>query len=124
MPPPPIGALNWRVRLVRRTQTPQETPAVSIDETHDDELLIWAQILPLGQVTYYQGVMADPSIAPTHRITVRWQEYIDQTNAIVRTRIRPSGVVIQEIFRVRRFSEVDGDNRFVTFDCQLENVTT
>jgi hypothetical protein len=115
-----IGQLRWWVRLVQRQQAAQVSPATGITETPIDQRPVRADIQPLGPMVFYGSVNADPDKPVTHRIIMRWTDYVDYTHAIERVTSRPDGSQRTETYRVRRMYELDGRKRFCIFECQLE----
>jgi hypothetical protein len=56
----------------------------------------------------------------SHIIWIRWVNVLDNTQAIKRLTRLPNGLIRTEIFRVRRYKEVDGRKRWVDIMCQQE----
>jgi hypothetical protein len=115
-----IGKLRWAVRLVQRQQTAPPSPATGITEVPADPIITHADIQPMSAMTFYGAIAADPDRPVTHRITMRWTDYLDYTHAIERVTDRPDGTQRVETFRVRRIMEIEGRKRFVAIECQLE----
>jgi hypothetical protein len=115
-----VGQLRWPVRLVQRQQAAQAAPSTGITETVANPTIRHADIQPLGAMTFYGALNADPDKPVTHRIIMRWTDYIDYTNAIERVTSRPNGSQRVEVYRVRRMYEIEGRKRFCCFECQLE----
>ena len=115
-----IGQLRWPVRLVQRLQTAQLAPGVSITEVAADPIIRHADIQPLGATQFFGSITADPDKPVTHRVIMRWTDYVDYTHAIERVTTRPNGSQRVETFRVRRIYEIEGRKRFVCLKCQLE----
>jgi hypothetical protein len=114
-----IGQLRWPVTLYQRKQT--ATPGESgITETPLNETPLHADIQPVGAMMFYGILNADPDQPVTHRIRMRWTDYLDFTNAIQRVTNRPDGTQRVETFRVRRIQEVEGRKRWVQIDVELE----
>jgi head-tail adaptor len=114
-----IGRLRWRVTLVNRDQRAQLT-GTGIDETLIGLGTLRADIQPIGALTFWGNDQIDGPF--THRIFVRWVDYIDQTFAVVRTSYRADSISRTEIFRVRRIKELAGRKRFVLIEAELESV--
>jgi hypothetical protein len=117
-----VGQLRWPVRLVQRVQAAQASPETGIIETPADPVMMHADIQPLGAMTFYGAIAADPDKPVTHRIIMRWTDYVDYTHAIERITNRPDGSQRVETFRVRRMYEIEGRKRFVCMESQLESV--
>ncbi len=115
-----IGQLRWPVRLVQRQQAAQPAPGAGITETVADPVIMHADIQPLGATQFFGSITADPDKPVTHRIIMRWTDYVDYTHAIERVTSRPNGAQRVETFRVRRMYEIEGRKRFCCFECQLE----
>jgi hypothetical protein len=115
-----VGQLRWPVRLVQRQQAAQPAPDAGINETATDSVIMHADIQPIGAMTLYGAIAADPDKPITHRIIMRWTDYVDYTHAVERVSSRPDGTQRIEIFRVRRIYEIEGRKRFVCMECQLE----
>lgn len=114
-----IGRLRWPVTLYQRKQV--VTPGgPGITETRLNETPLHADIQPVGPMTFYGAINADPEQKVTHRITLRWTDLLDFTNAIERVMIRPDGTQRVDTFRVRRILEVEGRQRFVMIEAELE----
>ena len=113
-----ISNLRWRVTIAKRVQTP--APANGIHERFDMIAQAWADVQPLGGLTFWSSAQTDTPV--THHIILRWVDYLDNTYAILRTSLTPGGVKRNEVFRVRRVSEMGGRKRFTILDCELELV--
>lgn len=111
-----VGTLRWPVVIAQRTQAP--STAGGITEALTDVMDVYADIHPTGALTFYSGVQVDTPI--THRITIRWLDWIDTTHVIFRRTTRPDGSVRQETFRIRRIMEIDGRKRFCSLECEQE----
>jgi hypothetical protein len=115
-----IGRLRWPVKIITREQQAQ-VGGVGIDELVRDLQIIHADIQPVGALTFW-GTAGEQIEAPiTHRIFVRWLDYLNQSQAVVRETIRPDNTTRTEMFRVRRVREVAGRKRFMILECQLED---
>jgi len=115
-----VGRLRWAVRLIQRKQTAQASPGTGIAEAAANPVIMHADIQPMSAMTFYGAIAADPDKPVTHRITMRWTDYLDYTHAIERVTDRPDGTQRIETFRVRRIMELEGRKRFVAIECQLE----
>jgi head-tail adaptor len=115
-----IGRLRWLVTFVTRQQTPQ-VGGTGIDETPVQPRLVHAEITSVTDATFWGAAQTETPI--THAITMRWQDYPDQTIAVVRSTNLPGGGVRTETFRVRKVSELGGRKRYVRLLCQLEMAT-
>lgn len=115
-----IGQMRWPVRLVQRVQSAQPGNETGIDEKDADRRPVHADIQPLGPMVFYGSISADPERPATHRIIMRWTDYVDYTHAVERVTSRPDGTQRVEVFRVRRMYEINGRKRFVCMECQLE----
>jgi hypothetical protein len=116
-----IGALRWQVTLYRRDQMPG--PGNAISENLVALATVHADIQPTYPSTFYLGVQVDTPV--THLIRVRWFDYVETTNVIMRTTTRPSDTTNRtELYRVRRVKELAGRKRFVEIEVELERVKT
>jgi head-tail adaptor len=130
---PPIGTLRWLVTISTRTQAPGiNYPFGSvfggvfgddndgIVETLTTLATVHADIQAIGGLTFWGAQQTDTPV--THRIRMRWQDFLDQTHVITRTTVRPSdGTSRTEIFRIRRIKELAGRKRFVEIEAELEH---
>lgn len=123
MPPPDpvrIGQLQWPVTIYRRDQAPSVS-GTGITETLVEIATVRADIQPVGALTYYAGAQVETPI--THRIFIRFLDYLDTTHVIKRVSIRQDGETRTEVFRIRRMKWFAGDNRFLDIEAELENET-
>jgi hypothetical protein len=102
--------------IATREQTASGTATIS--ETPTDLMAVMADVQPIGPMTYLAGQQTDRPI--THKIRLRWLDWIDETHIIVRRSTRLDGSVRTETFRVRRVKEVDGRKRFLEIEAELE----
>jgi hypothetical protein len=115
-----IGSLKWTVSLFERREEPAEGGGtvdvlIPLGETHAD-------IQQLQPITSYGGMQIDTP-QPTHVIRLRWLDYVEMTNIIMRSTESPiDGTTRTETFRVRRVLEVGGRKRFARIECELERV--
>lgn len=115
-----VGRLRWPVVLVTREQTPDPN-GPGIIETPIDPMIVRADVQPVGALTFWAtGAFEQTDTGVTHRIFMRWVDYLDQTGAIIRTTNLPGGGVRTETFRVRRIKELGGRKRFVCVECEME----
>jgi head-tail adaptor len=111
-----IGSLRWPVTVLTRKQIPSGT--ATITEFPVDAYQTHADVQPIGAMTFYAGQQTDRPI--THRITMRWLDWIDETHAIIRNTTRLDGTIRTETFRIRRVKEVDGRKRLIEIEAELE----
>lgn len=114
-----VGRLRWPVTLATRTQT-ADPSGPGVVEVPTAPVVVWADIQPVGAVTFWNGQETDSPV--THRVFLRWHDYLDNTHAIYRTTKRPDGSERREVFRVRRVKEIGGRKRFALVECELETV--
>lgn len=114
-----IGRLRWRVQLADREQTPSTTDT-GITETIVAPITVYADIQAVGGLTFWGDTQVDTPI--THRIFMRWHDYLDQTKIIIRSTATPGNGVRTEIFRVRRIKELGGRKRFVMIEAELDGM--
>jgi head-tail adaptor len=112
-----IGRLRWPVRIATRQQVADPNSA-GILEILTKIVPLHADIQPIGALTFYAGVQVDTPV--THRITLRWLDWVDTSCVVFRLTIRADGSNRIERFRVRRLAEVAGRKRFIQLDVELE----
>lgn len=117
---PAIGDLRWRVTIANRLQVPSTNPDAGITETYAALQSVHASIEPTRESTFYDSIAVDRPVS--HRITMRWLDHIDVTQAILRTTTRKDGSLKTEVFRIRTIGEIGGRKRFITLSCELERV--
>lgn len=116
-----IGRLRWPVMLAERDQAPTRD-GTGITETVTGAVTVWADIQSVGGLTFWDTAQTDTPI--THRIYMRWHDYLDQTKVVIRDTSRPSDLTNRrEVFRVRRIKELGGRKRFAMVECELEGVS-
>jgi hypothetical protein len=102
----PIGKLRWRVTLANRLQAPEATNA-GILESYQQLITVYADVQ-----------QTDTPV--THMITMRWVDYLSNTQAILRRTILRDNTQRYEIFRVRRIIEMGGRKRMVMIEAEFE----
>ena len=112
-----VGALRWPVVIANREQA-ADPDSAGILERLSREQSIRADVQPAGPMTFYVAEQVDTPV--THRITTRWLDLVDAACVIVRATRRPARTVMVERFRVRRVMPIDGRQRFLRMDCELE----
>jgi SPP1 family predicted phage head-tail adaptor len=115
-----IGTLRWRVVLATREQAADPSGS-GILETIADKQTVWADIQPVGPVTFYAAEQVETPV--THKIVIRWLDWVDTTCVVFRITKRPNASDMVERFRVRRSLTIDGRQRFLRMDCELEKRT-
>ena len=113
-----IKALRWRVILATRAQVP--TPDGGLAEPWRDLMAVHAHIEALRPTAYWDSQQTDTPVS--HMIRIRWVNVLDNTQVIKRVSLLPNGQARTEIYRVRRYKEVNGRKRFVDIEAQLEAV--
>jgi head-tail adaptor len=112
-----VGDLRWLVTLASRQENPDPN-GTGVIETYVNPVQVYASIKPLGLQTYIGAEQIDTPL--THRVIIRWFDNLDMFDVVIRNIIRNDGSVRQELFRIRRVSEFEGRQRFVIFECELE----
>ncbi len=112
-----IGRLRWLVTFLKRDQQP-DADGAGITETPTSPQSVHADVQSTSDLTFWGTEQTDSPI--THVIHIRWQDYPDNTYAVVRQTLRPDNSTRTETFRVRKVSELGGRKRFVRLLCQLE----
>ena len=113
---PRIGDLRWPVQIAKRLQAPAGTSTIS--ESLTNILQVHASIKSLGPLTFLAGEQTDRPV--THRIYIRWLDWLDLTHVIVRQTVRLDLTARLEVFRLRKIGEVDGRKRFLEILAELE----
>ena len=112
-----IGSLRWRVTIATREQEP-DPDSPGIVERLAKLQTVRADIQPIGTMTFYAAEQVDTPL--THKIVIRWLDWVDTTHIVFRVTKRPDGSDMVERFRVRRVMPIDGRQRFLRMDCELE----
>ncbi len=112
-----IGRLRWPVYIATRQQAP-DPASPGFVESLANTTLVHANVQPMGPMTFYAGVQVDTPV--THKIFVRWLDWLDTTCIIYRQTVRPDRSTRIEIFRIRRVMELEGRKRFLRLDCEQE----
>ncbi len=115
-----IGSLRWRVTIATREQEP-DPDSPGIVERLAKLQTVRADIQPIGTMTFYAAEQVDTPL--THKIVIRWLDWVDTTHVVFRVTKRPDGSDMVERFRVRRVMPIDGRQRFLRMDCELEQRT-
>ena len=111
-----IGSLRWPVIIAKRDQVASDVGGIQDNLTELME--VRADVQPTGALTFYGSVQVDTPV--THRIRLRWLDFLDTTYVILRDTKRPDGTTRREIFRVRRVMEIDGRKRFAMLEVEEE----
>jgi len=112
-----IGTLRWPVVIANRQQA-ADVNSAGILESFSLKQTVRADVQPIGPMTFYAASQVDTPI--THKIFIRWLDWIDTTCVIFRATRRRDHTTRLERFRIRRVMEVDGRKRFLRCDCELE----
>lgn len=115
-----IASLRWRVTIAAREQEPDPN-SPEIIETLARLQSVRADVQPIGALTFYAAEQVETPI--THRIIIRWLDWIDTSHVVFRVTKRPDQTEMIERFRVRRVLSIDGRQRFLRMDCELERRT-
>jgi head-tail adaptor len=113
----PIGSLRWPVTIATREQAADPDGAGFVEMIALAQT-VRADVQPIGAMTFYAAEQVDTPV--THRIVMRWLDWVDTSHVILRTTKRPDGSDMTERFRVRRVMAIDGRQRFLRLDCELE----
>lgn len=111
-----IGDLRWPVTIAKRVQAAAGTATIS--ESLTNILRTHASIKSLGPMTFLAGEQTDRPIS--HRIYIRWLDWLDLTHVILRQTIRLDQTSRLEVFRIRKIGEVDGRKRFLEILAEQE----
>jgi hypothetical protein len=112
-----IADLRWPVIIARRDQSPSPDGAISEELTNI--LQVRADVQPIGALTFLEGQQTDRPI--THRIRMRWLDWLDQTHVVIRESRRADNTLRREVFRIRRVKELGGVKRFIELEVEQES---
>ena len=112
-----IGSLRWRVVIATREQA-ADPDSAGLRETIAKRQTVRADVQPIGTMTFYAAEQVNTPV--THRIVIRWLDWVDTTCIVFRITKRPDESEMVERFRVRRVMPIDGRQRFLRLDCELE----
>lgn len=115
-----IGALKWWVTLYTRNQAPAGD--LALQETLTPIASVWADIQPSYASTFLMSTQVDGPI--THMVNIRWQDYPQTIDVVIRSEERRDGTMRTELYRVRRTKEVGGRKRFIQMECEQEHSRT
>jgi hypothetical protein len=111
-----VGALHWRVTLADEEQiTLPDDPGISVQTIN--QRVVFAKIVPVATMVWLRGQQTTKNFV-THQIFIRWRHDIDSYTVILRDRVQPDGAVRRDVFRIQRWSEVDGRQRFLMIDAE------
>lgn len=114
-----VGKLRWLVTLAYRTETPDLTTGLTESYTAVDE--VHCNIVPINSMTFIGAEQIDSPF--THKIYLRWKDYPQGYDVIIRQTLRPDDTARYEIFRIRRVMEIGGRKRFICCEAELERST-
>ena len=117
-----IGRLRWRVLLATRDQAPQVL-GTGIDEVLQNLQPVQADVQPVGALTFWGAAGEQVETPITHRVFIRWVDYLDNKEVVVRRTLRRDQTWRTELFRVRRVKEIAGRKRFCILEVELEKTT-
>lgn len=112
----PIGSLRWPVTIAKRTNV--AVTGGGMNDGLTDIIQVRADIKPVGPMTFYGAAQVDTPV--THKVTLRWLDWLSTTHVIIRDSIREDKTTRREVFRIRRVMEIDGRRRFCSVECELE----
>ena len=113
------GKRRWKVWIGRRDQAP-DLAGSGITESLVEIKWIWANIVPIGAMTFYAASQTDTPV--THRVWTRWLGYVDTRHVVLRDIVLPDGTRRRELFRIRRVAEDQGRKRYTMMEVELEGV--
>lgn len=70
-------------------------------------------------MTFLTGQQTDRPI--THRVMIRWLDWLDERYVIIRRSLRPDQSARDEVFRIRKIGEVEGRKRFMELLVEQES---
>jgi len=112
-----IGQLRWPITIAKRVQQP-DPDGTGVLDTLTNLQDVRADIQPVGALTFYSGAQVETPI--THRVIIRFLDWLDTSHIIIRELQRQDGTSRREVFRIRRLKWVEGDNRFQELEVELE----
>ena len=112
-----IGSLRWPVAIATRVQS-ADPDSAGILELLAKTQRLRADVQPIGTMAFYAAEQVDTPV--THRIVIRWLDWVDNSCVVLRETKRPDRSTMIERFRVRRVMSIDGRQRFLRMDCELE----
>lgn len=113
----PIGNRRWLVSLARRVEA-NEDAGPGLTATYEYIADVWADVQPVGSITYYESIQTDQPI--THRIFIRWRPDIRLFDCVIRNTTDPFGNSLREIYMIKRSSDWKGRKRFLAIEARLE----
>ncbi len=115
-----LRRLRWPVYIVTRVELP-DPDGPGIMERLTEFQKVRADVQPVGALTFWAtGAFEQTDVGVTHRIFLRWLDYLAQGQLVIRTTRLPNGQLRGEQFRVRRVKELGGRKRFTCLECELE----
>ena len=114
-----IGRLRWPVELVTRQQL-ADPNGTGIIETPVLPQRMHADIQFVAAETFYGSAGEQIDTPFTHRIFIRWVDYLNQAEAVIRRTLRRDGTERVETYRVRRVKELGGRKRYVLLEVEEE----
>jgi len=114
---PRIGTLRWPVMLAKREQLPDPNSS-GVLEPLTQGIKVYVDIQGARPMTYYAAAQVDTPF--THMIFMRWVDALDTSYVIVRDLRRPNGTIRRELFRIQRILEIEGQERFLRIEAELE----
>ena len=111
-----IGSLRWPVIIGLRTQVPATTGGMT--ESLTEIIKVRADVQPVGPMTFYGSAQVDTPV--THKVTLRWLDWLSTLHVIIRDTLRQDGTTRREVFRIRRLMEIDGRKRFCLLEVEEE----
>src|ERR1700722_16288544 len=90
-----IGSLGWRGIIATREQV-ADPDSPGFLETLAQIQTVRADIQPIGALTFYAAEQVETPV--THRIVIRWLDWIDTTHIIIRVTKRPDQTEMIERF--------------------------
>ena len=109
--------LRKRITLIYRTLDEDDHTGL---DSQDREESVWAEVKPLGTMAFLHGRQTGHDA--THRIVIRWRDYLDTNTLIRHETLRPDQTVRVDQFRVVRFAELAGEKAYAVIEAVLVNV--
>ena len=87
--------------IAQRTQAP--TGSNTIAEQYESLIVVRASVVPIGAATFVGAEQTDSPI--THRIIIRWLDWLDMQNVVLRDTLRRDNTTRTEVYRIRKIAE-------------------
>ena len=111
-----IGKLRWDITFAEEVQSMNANGVTSYSYTGNTAM--HCNIIPVATMDFLVSMQTEINKI-THKIYTRYFDSADDFLFAFRYRIRPDQSVLEEKYRLHRWSEVDGRQRFLMFDAEM-----